>query len=70
MYLCMLSFFSGVKEVVKEKSYLVKALKDGGVFVVNGDDKRAFEMKTFAKDKKYLRMDLQRAQVLSRQMKA
>ena len=45
-------FFSGVKEVVKEKSYLVKSLKDGGVFVVNGDDKRAFEMKTFAKDKK------------------
>ncbi|MBL7045093.1 MAG: UDP-N-acetylmuramoyl-tripeptide--D-alanyl-D-alanine ligase [Parcubacteria group bacterium] len=38
-------FFKSSEEVVKEKSYLVKALSDDGVFVVNGDDKNTTSMK-------------------------
>lgn len=37
-------FFKNTDEVVKEKSYLVKALKSDGVFVVNGDDKKALNL--------------------------
>jgi UDP-N-acetylmuramoyl-tripeptide--D-alanyl-D-alanine ligase len=44
-------FFSSPEEVVKEKSYLVKALKKDGVFVMNGDDKIVTGMKEFAKEK-------------------
>ncbi|MBT3729829.1 UDP-N-acetylmuramoyl-tripeptide--D-alanyl-D-alanine ligase [bacterium] len=43
-------FFNNTEEVVKEKSYLVKALKDEGVFVVNSDDKKAFGMKALVSD--------------------
>jgi UDP-N-acetylmuramoyl-tripeptide--D-alanyl-D-alanine ligase len=45
-------FFESADEVVKEKSYLVKALKDGGVLVINSDDKKVLAMKDLAKDKK------------------
>ncbi len=45
-------FFKDTDEVVKEKSYLVRALKSDGVFVVNGDDKKALGMKALVGDKK------------------
>ena len=43
-------FFNSVEDVIKEKSYLVKALKENGVFIINGDDKKATAMKVLAKD--------------------
>jgi len=43
-------FFRSADDLVKEKSYLVKALKDEGVFVVNRDDKKALTMKTLVED--------------------
>ena len=41
-------FFKDVDELVKEKVYLAKALKAGGVLVVNSDDERSSHFKEFA----------------------
>jgi UDP-N-acetylmuramoyl-tripeptide--D-alanyl-D-alanine ligase len=43
-------FFKNSDEMAKEKSYLVEALKDEGVFVVNRDDKKALAMKELVLD--------------------
>lgn len=44
--------FESANDVIKEKSNLVKALKDEGVFIVNRDDKKTLAMKTFVGEKK------------------
>lgn len=45
-----IEFFDSTNEVVKEKSYLASALKEGGAFVLNSDDKKVLAMKEFAKE--------------------
>lgn len=45
-------FFASTDEVVREKGFLVKALKKEGIFVVNSDDKKVFSMKKLAGDKR------------------
>ena len=49
-----IEFFNSVEEVVKEKSNLIKALKENGTFVVNADDKKALALKELAGEKKVL----------------
>lgn len=38
-------FFSSPEEVAKEKGYLVKALKENGLLILNGDDPQGVELK-------------------------
>jgi len=38
-------FFNSPEDVVKEKSYLVSALKKNGVLIINNDDKKTLSMK-------------------------
>lgn len=45
-----IEFFDSVEEVIEEKSNLIKALKENGVFVVNSDDKKALALKCLAED--------------------
>ncbi|MFA5987708.1 MAG: Mur ligase family protein [Candidatus Paceibacterota bacterium] len=40
-----IEFFSSVDELIKEKFYLVRALKKDGVLIVNGDDANAMKAK-------------------------
>lgn len=47
-------FFDSVNDIVNEKSYLARALKDEGVFVVNGDDKKTLALKKLAEGKKVI----------------
>lgn len=45
-------FFKDTDEVIKEKSFLVKALKEDGVFVVNSDDKKTMSMQNLLENQK------------------
>ncbi|MDO8625919.1 MAG: UDP-N-acetylmuramoyl-tripeptide--D-alanyl-D-alanine ligase, partial [Candidatus Magasanikbacteria bacterium] len=38
-------FFKSPEEIIKEKGYLVKALKDGGVLLLNSDDKDVLDLR-------------------------
>jgi UDP-N-acetylmuramoyl-tripeptide--D-alanyl-D-alanine ligase len=49
-----IEFFKSTEDVIKEKSYLIKALKVDGTFVVNADDKKALALKDIAGDRKVL----------------
>ncbi len=44
-------FFSSVEQVTKEKSYLVRSLKPGGVAVLNADDEDVVNFKELTKEK-------------------
>jgi UDP-N-acetylmuramoyl-tripeptide--D-alanyl-D-alanine ligase len=43
-------FFKGREEIIREKKYLVEALKHDGVLIVNGDDDDAMRMKNQSKN--------------------
>ncbi len=42
-------FFKSQAELVEEKSYLARALKQGGVLILNGDDQDVIKFKQYAK---------------------
>lgn len=47
-----IEFFDSAEEMMREKSNLIKALKDDGVLVTNSDDKKTFALQSLAEDKK------------------
>lgn len=49
-----IEFFKSADNLAKEKSYLVKALKDDGILILNSDDKQVLAMKEIVRDKKIL----------------
>lgn len=49
-----IEFFNSIDDLIREKSYLVEALKDDGILIANNDDQKLSFIKKFTERKKVL----------------